>query len=150
MWSDLTQHHRELYGDQTIGGSYPGRYFDQHLTRVGPEHIWVAEFRGTVVGLVGLIVEGEEAEVEPLAVRAEYRRRGIGRALLAHVTRQASKLEIRYLSIRPVARNRQAIALFHRAGFRRLGRVEMFTDLRADARSGQGPSIRFFGRRFGY
>jgi hypothetical protein len=39
---------------------------------------------------------------------------------------------LRFLNIRPVARNRNAIRCFHRAGFQTLGFIEVFMDLRGD------------------
>ncbi|MFZ0966280.1 MAG: GNAT family N-acetyltransferase [Candidatus Bathyarchaeia archaeon] len=35
-----------------------------------------------MVGLVGLIVEGNEAEIEPLIVSKTYRSKGIGKQLI--------------------------------------------------------------------
>ncbi len=150
LWVTLTQRHRELYADPTIGGSDPGLFFDAYLARVGPMRIWVAEQSGKVIGFVGLIVAGDDAEVEPLVVRSGCRGKGVGLALLRRVTEQARRLNVRYLGIRPVARNREAIALFHRAGFRKLGQIEMFTALSESARRGFNRRVELFGQRFGY
>lgn len=38
LWRELTQWHREIYGDQTIGGDQPENYFDKTnpgLDRIG-------------------------------------------------------------------------------------------------------------------
>ena len=67
---ELTQWHRDIYASPEIGGSDPGRQFDEHLERVGPENIWVAELDGAVVGLVGLIPDDVQPELEPLVVQA--------------------------------------------------------------------------------
>ena len=91
LWVELTQRHGELYNDPTIRGDTPGLYFDKHLARVGPEHIWVAEHDGEIVGLVGLIVDDREAEVEPLVVASAHRDKGIGRALLNRMLKEAKK-----------------------------------------------------------
>lgn len=88
LWAALTDHHRTLYGDPTIGGAQPGLYFDAHLERVGAERLWVAEADGTVCGVVGLIVRGEEAEIEPMVVSVTHRGRGIGQRLLAHACQE--------------------------------------------------------------
>jgi len=85
LWTELTQWHRDLYEDQSIGGDDPGNAFDEHLERVGAERIWVAEEHEAVLGFVGLIVEGRRGELEPLVVAAGARGRGIGRALAEHV-----------------------------------------------------------------
>ena len=74
LWFELTQHHRNIYNDSSIGGDDPGLHFDEHLGRVGPENLWVAECDGEVVGLVGLIVEDQEAEVEVDAALDIYSR----------------------------------------------------------------------------
>ena len=112
LWAELTQHHRNIYGDPSIGGEAPGLYFDRHLARVGPDHIWVAECAGKVVGLVGLILDDQEAEVEPIVVALEQRGQGIGRLLLDRVTQEAERLGVRFLNVRPVARNIDAISFF--------------------------------------
>ena len=125
LWGELTQHHRDIYDDQSIGGDNPGLYFDEHLKRVGPERIWLAELDGVVVGLTGFILEGGEAEVEPVIVTSNSRGDGIGRALLEHVKDEVRKLGVSMLSIRPVARNAGAISLFHDFGFRTLGHIDM-------------------------
>ena len=150
LWVELTQHHRDIYNDPSIGGETPGLYFDAHLARVGPDHIWVAEQAGEIVGCTGLIVEGQEAEVEPLIVTATQRGRGIGRALVSHAIEEARKLEVRYLSVRPVARNEDAIAFFYNAGFGTLGHIELFMELRPSGTSAWKPGIALFGRAFKY
>jgi len=45
LWVDLTHWHRDLYGDQTIGGDDPGRAFDTHLEEVGGEEVAGRTFR---------------------------------------------------------------------------------------------------------
>lgn len=148
LWAALTEAHRDLYDDPTIGGEDPGLAFDGHLARVGAERVWVAEVAGSVVGFAGLIVEDDEAEVEPVVVSREYRREGVGGLLVARVVAEARTLGVRYLNVRPVARNADAIRFFHQAGFVNLGHVELFMDMRpADGREwGDGQTVH--GRRF--
>ncbi len=148
LWVDLTQRHRDIYEDPSIGGEAPGLYFDRHLARVGADHIWVAEGEGKLLGLVGLLVEDQEAEVEPIVVAPGYRERGIGRALLDHVVAEAEKLEVRFLNVRPAARNVEAITFFHGAGFRLLGRVELCIELRPSPPGAWKPGPELFGRSF--
>jgi hypothetical protein len=42
LWRELTDWHREIYEDVTIGGDHPEKYFDKHLATIRPEQIWVA------------------------------------------------------------------------------------------------------------
>jgi N-acetylglutamate synthase-like GNAT family acetyltransferase len=73
-----------------------------------------------------LVVEDEQAEVEPIVVSANGRGRGVGRRLLERVIDEAKKLGISCLSVKPVARNEEAVAFFYEAGFRILGHIQLF------------------------
>lgn len=128
LWRELIEWHREIYQDSTIGGEHPEDYFDKYLTKFGCEQLWVAVAVSKVVGLVGLIVEGNEAEIEPLIVSRSYRGKGIGRKLVERAVSEARLLKVRFLSVRPVARNIQAIRFLHKQGFQNLGHVELFID----------------------
>jgi ribosomal protein S18 acetylase RimI-like enzyme len=148
LWVELVQHHRELYDDPTIGGPEPGLCFDRHRDRVGTGWVWVAEVNGAVVGMAALVVDGEEAEIDPLIVLARQRGQGIGRALLNHALEEAKRLGVRYLHVRPVARNLAAISFYYRSGFQLLGRVELFTELPSPAPSAWKPGPELFGLSF--
>jgi GNAT superfamily N-acetyltransferase len=150
LWAEMTQHHRELYGDPNIGGDRPGLHFDEHLSRAGAERLWVAECDGQVVGLTGLLLSDEGAEVEPLVVSSAFRRQGVGRALLECALERARDLEVRYLSVRPVARNEEAILFYHTVGFRTLGYIELFMDLKPEAPGDWKPGPELFGYAFDY
>jgi ribosomal protein S18 acetylase RimI-like enzyme len=150
LWIELTQRHRDIYNDPSIGGNTPGLYFDKHLARVGPERLWVAEHEGEVVGLFGLIVDEREAEVEPIVVATTHRDKGIGRALLNRMVEEARELGVRYLSVKPVARNIEAISFYYDFGFRTLGEIEMFMDLGAPAPGAWKPGPELFEHSFRY
>jgi GNAT superfamily N-acetyltransferase len=131
LWVELTEHHRRIYGDQSIGGDDPGSGFDEYLATSARAQSWVAELDGDVVGLTGLFDHGVSGEVEPVVVSEQFRQRGIGRALIEHVAKEATQRGYEYLSIRPVARNVAAIERFHQAGFRTLGgHVDLTMDLK--------------------
>ncbi len=117
LWKELTERHREIYQDPTIGGAHPEDYFDKHLAKVGAARLWVAGDDSRVVGLIGLIVEGEEAEIEPLVVSKAYRRRGIGKQLIKRIVAEARNLGVRFLSVKPAARNVHAIRFLYIQGF---------------------------------
>ena len=138
LWEQLTEHHRRLYLDRSIGGDAPGAGLDTYLANDARVGSWVAMDRKAVVGFTGLLVHGDEGEIEPVVVAEDHRSRGVGTELLDHVVAEARERGLRNLSIRPVARNAAAIDLFHRSGFQILGHLEMFMDLseRGDWREG--------------
>ena len=133
LWEQLTEHHRRLYIDRSIGGDDPGSGLDTYLADAERVGSWVAVDGEAVVGLTGLLVRGDEGEIEPVVVAENHRSRGVGADLLDRVIGEARDRGLRNLAIRPVARNSAAIDLFHRNGFQILGHLEMFMDL-----SGQG------------
>lgn len=147
LWRELTEWHRHIYQDPSIGGACPEDFFDKHLAKVGPERLWIAFQDSRVVGLTGLIVKDREAEIEPLLVSASYRHKGIGKTLVGEVVKEARRLEVRFLSVSPVARNIEAIQFFYEHGFRNLGHVELFVDF-FEHRWKKGPKL--FDRQFNF
>lgn len=148
LWVELTEWHRTIYQSPDIGGSDPGRRFDEHLKRVGPEHLWVAEVREQLVGLAGLILDAEEGELEPLVVSEPYRRQGIGRQLAQVVIAAARARGVDEVKVRPVARNELAIRFFHELGFNILGHIELFMDFSSPDGQGWEPGEQLAGREF--
>jgi len=129
LWVELTLQHRVIYDHPGIGGDDPGLQFDEHLETVGGSNLWVAVADGEVIGLTG-IQEGDHlTEIEPLVVTASMRGGGVGRLLVDHVVAEARRRGVTLLSVRPVARNADAIRFYRDAGFDVLGFIEMFTDL---------------------
>jgi GNAT superfamily N-acetyltransferase len=150
LWRELTQHHRDIYSDQSIGGDDPGIYFERYLEKpnlVGP---WIVEDNSIVLGMAGLLVDKEEAEIEPIVIRSEFRSHGVGTLLLERLKAEARKRGVEYLSIRPVARNIEAIKCFHRAGFSILGQIDMFLDLTEESSQGWKDGVNIHGYAFRY
>ena len=130
LWRELIEHHREIYQDPSIGGDDPGAVFDRHAANPALRGLWVAESRTEVVGMVGLLVSGDETEIEPLVVTRKWRGRGVGGELLQHAVGEARQTGAKFLNVRPVARNTEAIRFFASAGLSLVGRVELFTVLK--------------------
>jgi GNAT superfamily N-acetyltransferase len=150
LWVELTQYHRGIYADPTIGGDDPGAAFDDYLAEPRRVGSWVAETRGTVVGLTGLFDRGTSGEVEPVVVAAAARNRGVGRMLISRVADEARARGHEYLAVRPVARNVAAVRRFHAAGFRALGgHVDLTMDL-APRRHAWLPGASLHGLDFDY
>jgi GNAT superfamily N-acetyltransferase len=132
LWAALTEYHRRIYGDSSIGGADPGSGFDDYLVESKRIGSWVAETQGRVVGLTGLLDRGASGEVEPVVVAEAARNQAIGRRLIGRVVEEARTLGYEYLAIRPVARNVAAIHRFYAAGFRTLGgHIDLTMDLTA-------------------
>lgn len=133
LWVELTEHHRRIYDDPTIGGDDPAAHFtDNYLAT--PERVatWVATGNDNrVVGLAGLFDHGESGEVEPVVVSEAARGKGIGRLLLETVIDESRRRGHDWIAIRPVARNIESITAFHSVGFQTLGG---FVDLTLDLR----------------
>jgi len=146
LWADLTDWHRRLYEDDSIGGTDPGSGFDAHLAELGPERIFVAELDGRVVGRAGMVVSGTKFELEPLSVRAGCRGLGVGRELAETVLEAARAEGARQVVVRPTGRNAEAIRVFHTLGFDIVARVELVHDLTGDERWRDGED--YAGRRF--
>ena len=147
LWRELTEWHRQIYQDPSIGGAYPEEYFDKHLADVGADRLWVAVLESQMAGLVGLMVKEEEAEIEPLIVSRPYRHKGVGRSLIEVVVSEARRLGVKFLSVRPVARNVEAITFLHKQGFKNIGHIELFIDF-TDQRWKEG--LKLFNIQFNF
>ena len=131
LWVELTQHHRDIYEDQSIGGDDPGAEIDDHLKDANRAITWVAEREGVVLGFCSLNGGQEGAEIDPVVVTANERSKGIGRALLETAIEEAKARGMNSVSIQPVARNVEAMRLYRRMGFRILGHIDMTLDLQS-------------------
>ena len=88
--------------------------------------MWVALNDSKLVGLIGLIVKGNEAEIEPVVVDKEYRRKSVGKQLVERVISEARNTGIKYLNVLPVARNLSTVGFFYRLGFVNVGKAKLF------------------------
>ena len=149
LYAQLVEHHREIYADPTIGGDDPGGGFDDYLALRERIVTWVATDGDTVVGLTGLLWEGEESTIEPVVVDRHYRRNGVGRRLVQTAIDESRRRGATDVNIKPVARNAAAIQAFHELGFRTLGHLQLFMSLDRDNSYWRaGPELH--GRPFDY
>lgn len=154
LWAELACEHRELYGLAAPAEDDPGAAFEEYLTRLDLSGMWVAEDpHAKVVGMVGLILDGQAGEVEPVVVTRAHRGERIGRALLAYVADQARARGLRQLTISPMARNLDAIRCLHAAGYDELTRITLAIDLTSggDGRDDtEGDGVALHGVTFRY
>jgi GNAT superfamily N-acetyltransferase len=150
LWEELTQRHRDIYFDPSIGGTDPGSAFERYLKKTDLAGIWVVERNKVVIAMAGLLLDEDEAQIEPIVIRSEFRSQGIGTLLLEKLKAEAKSRGAAFLSIRPVARNVEAIQCFYRAGFSLLGHIDMFMDLSNDNDQGWLDGVTIHGNDFRY
>jgi N-acetylglutamate synthase-like GNAT family acetyltransferase len=126
LWAELSRWHRALYDDPSIGGDDPGSGFDGYPEQA---RLWVADRGGSIVGVVGLVIRGRQAEIEPVVVSFDARGQGVGRSLVETAVEAARAEGARQVKASPVARNSVALRFFHRLGFDTLGHVDVLLDL---------------------
>jgi GNAT superfamily N-acetyltransferase len=115
LWRSLTQRHRDLYEDPTLGGPDPGLALDEHLKLSELHRLWVAELDDRLLGFCALLVRGDESELEPIVVDPRERGRGVGALLAREAIAESRRLGVRYVNVRPVARNVEAMIPIERA-----------------------------------
>lgn len=86
-----------------------------------PRSWWVAHDDGKLIGIAGGMVVDKDVQVLDVAVDADYRRRGIARKLLAHVSYDAQMLGCESASLEVEADNAAAVALYEELGFSQVG-----------------------------
>jgi len=126
LWVELVERHRQLYQDPSVGGFHPENYFNKYVAKLGTKHLWVAATGKKVIGFGGLIVNEEEAEIEPLVVSKRYRNKGVGTKLVGALVCEARRLDVKYLSVKPATRNIEAIKFFYKRGFANIGHIQLF------------------------
>lgn len=150
LWEVLTQRHRDIYFDPSIGGEDPGNAFERYLKKTDLAGIWVVEHDMLVIGMAGLLMDENDAQIEPIVIRSEFRSQGIGVQLLERLKIEAKQRNADFLSIRPVARNIEAIQCFYRAGFSLLGHIDMFMDLSDEDDQSWLDGVTIHGNTFRY
>ncbi|HEY2065737.1 MAG TPA: ribosomal protein S18-alanine N-acetyltransferase [Gemmatimonadaceae bacterium] len=75
-----------------------------------------------VVGYVVALLAADQGEIADIAVDVAARRRGVGRLLLDRVMADATAVGVRTLYLEVRESNSAALALYHGAGFRAMGR----------------------------
>ncbi|MGW4378746.1 GNAT family N-acetyltransferase [Kitasatospora sp. NPDC004531] len=92
-------------------------------TLIDPSLYAVAEVDGRYAGLIRVVSRGRRARIGLLAVRAELRRRGAGRALLGHALATLAEAGIDTAWTEIDQANSAATTLFEQLGARRTGHL---------------------------
>lgn len=89
---------------------------------------------GRVLGYAGQWLMVDEAHLITIAVRREYRRRGMGETLLIAAIEEALQRGARVMTLEVRVSNVEAQAMYEKFGFRRVGlRPRYYTDNNEDA-----------------
>ena len=86
----------------------------------------VAKCGESICGYVGCYYVLDEGYITNVAVDPEYRRLGIGRALIEELTKRARDKKLAFLTLEVRASNGAAIALYEKTGFEKVGRRPRF------------------------
>ena len=92
-----------------------------HLAKMGTR-VWVAEEAGEVVGASATRTVADEVEVLTLGVAPSWRRRGVGRGLMATAMEEAGHAGARQVFLEVRESNRGARAFYAALGFVESGR----------------------------
>ena len=94
----------------------------------------IAESGGEAIGYVGMQFVLDEGYVSNVAVAPEYRRMGVGRALIAELLKKAEALRLSFVTLEVRRSNAPAIALYSFFGFVPVGERRNYYQLpREDA-----------------
>jgi ribosomal protein S18 acetylase RimI-like enzyme len=86
-----------------------------------PEHHWVFEHEGRVVGAISGIIEKKEGHIEDIAVLPELRGHGIGGQLIRHLLDRYETFGIQSVGLWAHEDNWGAIPFYEKNGFRKIG-----------------------------
>lgn len=86
-------------------------------------HVFLtAQTADGVIGYVGMMYVLDEGYISNIAVRPDYRRRGVADVLLNALEQRARALMLSFLTLEVRAHNAPAIALYEKHGYRVAGR----------------------------
>lgn len=86
----------------------------------------VAEKEGKIIGYAGLYYFFEEGHITTMAVAPDWRRKGVGKLLLAHLIEKSAKIGLKELSLEVRESNWVAQQMYRKFGFRVLARRKRY------------------------
>lgn len=89
--------------------------------KTGQSLFLVAEQEGMLCGYVGMTYAADEGEITNIAVFPEYRRQGMGEALLQALQQAAVALSLTVIFLDVRLSNASALALYQKMGFEEVG-----------------------------
>ena len=87
---------------------------------------FIAEIYGKISGYIGINTVLDEGYITNIAVFPEYRKMGIGTALLAHTEEFAKNIGLSFITLEVRESNTAAISLYEKHGFKKQGQRKKF------------------------
>lgn len=87
---------------------------------------FVCECDGRIAGYMGMHIILDECYVTNVAVFPDFRRRGVGGALVSHCIKKAADEECAFISLEVRVSNASAVALYEKKGFLSVGERKNF------------------------
>jgi len=111
---------------------FPESYI-RSLAESGSDSFLVAIEENKVVGYVSALAHGRDAHIASIAVLKEYRRRGIGRALMSELIKLLKLRQFGTVSLEVRKNNTSAIRFYESLGFERVGGIPSYYENGEDA-----------------
>ena len=106
----------------SFGSPWSAEEITKDVTAGGNVYVAVAAYNGEKAGYGEIRTVAGEAQVYNIAVAPEFRRAGIGEALLRHMIEKAEDDGCKLVTLEVRDGNEAAMALYARLGFREVGR----------------------------
>lgn len=87
----------------------------------GSIYVAVAESGGEKAGYADMRIVAGEAQIYNIAIAPEFRRQGIGEALLRHMVDKSEELGLDVITLEVRSGNEAAMALYEKMGFKAVG-----------------------------
>lgn len=106
----------------SFGAPWSAEEITKDVTAGGNVYVAVAECGDEKAGYGEIRMVAGEAQIYNIAVAPEFRREGIGEALLRHMIEKAEDDGCTLVTLEVRGGNEAAMALYHKLGFREVGR----------------------------
>ena len=106
----------------SFGSPWSAEEITKDVTAGGNVYVAVAEYGGEKAGYGEIRNVAGEAQIYNIAIAPEFRREGIGEALLRHMIAKAEEDGCVLVTLEVRGGNDAAMALYHKLGFREVGR----------------------------
>ena len=89
-------------------------------------HFYVLLYNDKVVGYGGMHIAMGECYIANIAVFPDFRKKGFGKAITAHLIKEAEQLNCEFISLEVRPSNKPAVSMYNLLGFEEVGRRKNF------------------------